>query len=316
MDIVISGNINKDTISDKPFIIHKVLRPGYKLHIGTECNDGRPITESRRYKTAKQLGIPIEKRKSKKPKIITPDYEKKEMLVDKYKPKSTKDIIGHKEQITQITNWLKNWPDSGRGLLISGPPGIGKTTTAHIISKELGYKVTEYNASDSRSVSVLRGLMALGIKRLVKEVIVLDEVDGLSERGGVGEIAAIIKKTGVPIICITNDKPPKLRPIINACLDVRFNRPVKSTIANTILAIAKAEEIEITKADLEGLCERNGNDIRSILNNLDFYCGDVAASNNNKDANLRLDLFSATQRLIGNKKQTLDNAAGAGFFGF
>ena len=310
MNIAISGNFNQDSIDNTKRIIHKVIRPGYKLYVGSECNDGRPITESWRYKQALKLGIPIIREKPK----VAPEqhYEAKEMFVDKYAPKSVSDIIGNKEQINQITNWLQSW-DEGypetRGVLVTGPPGIGKTTSLHLIIQSLGYKVKEYNASDTRSVSVLRGMMALGIKRLVKEVIVMDEVDGLSERGGVGEIAAIIKKTLTPIICIANEKPPKLRPIINACLDIKFNRPVKSTIATALLKVTKAEKIEITKIDLETLCEKNGNDIRSILNNLEFYGSDTIESKNDKDSTLRLDLFSATQKLIGNKKASLDEAA-------
>jgi replication factor C subunit 1 len=314
MDIAISGNYNKNSINGKKLTIHKVLRPGYKLYIGSECNDGRPITESWRYKQAIKLGIPIIREEQQV--AVEKCYEAKEMFVDKYTPKSISDIIGHKEQITQITNWLLSW-DQGmpetRGILVTGPPGIGKTTTVHLIAQSLGYKVKEYNASDTRSVSVLRGMMALGIKRLIKEIIVMDEVDGLSERGGVGEIASIIKKTSTPIICIANEKPPKLRPIINVCLDIRFSRPVKSTIATALLKVARAEKIEVTKLDLETLCEKNGNDIRSILNNLEFYGSDTVESTNSKDANLRLDLFSATQRLIGNKKISLDDASGLVF---
>jgi replication factor C subunit 1 len=310
MNIAISGNLNRDSINGKKLTVHKVLRPGYKLYIGSECNDGRPITESWRYKHALKLGIPIIR---EKPQVATEHhYEGKEMFVDKYTPKSISDIIGHKEQINQITNWLQSWSSAypeTRGIIVTGPPGIGKTTTVHLIAESLGYKVTEYNASDTRSVSVLRGMMALGIKRLVKEVIVMDEVDGLSERGGVGEIASIIKKTLTPIICIANEKPPKLRPIINACIDIRFNRPVKSTIATALLKVANAEKIEINKLELETLCENSGNDIRSILNTLEFYGSDTLESANKKDSNLRLDLFSATQKLIGNKKASLDDAA-------
>jgi replication factor C subunit 1 len=305
MNIAITGNLNKDSL--KKYTIHKVLRPGYKLYVGSECNDGRPITESWRYKQAVKLGIPIIR---EKPKVAVTNIEKeKEMFVDKYSPKSISDIIGHKEQINQISGWLQSWSNGYpeyRGLIITGPPGIGKTTTVHLIAKSLGYSVKEYNASDTRSVSVLRGIMALGMKRLVKEVIVMDEIDGLSERGGVGEIAAIIKKSSTPIICIANDKPPKLKPILNACIDIKFNRPVKSTIANALLKVANKENIEITKSDLETLCEKSGNDIRSILNNLEFYGSDCI---NNKDATLRLDLFSATQKLISNKNLSLDDAA-------
>lgn len=317
MDIAITGNFKRDTINGKKLTVpspeakvHKVLRPGYKLYVGSECNDGRPITESWRYKQALKLGIPIVR---KAPKVAEEKhYEAKDMFVDKYAPKSVSDIIGHKEQINQITTWLQSWSEGypvERGILVTGPPGVGKTTTVHLIAESLGYKVKEYNASDTRSVSVLRGMMALGIKRLVKEIIVMDEVDGLSERGGVGEIASIIKKTSTPIICIANEKPPKLRPIINVCLDIKFNRPVKSTIATALLKVAKAEKIEVTKVDLEGLCEKNGNDIRSILNNLEFYGEDTIESKNDKDSNLRLDLFSATQKLFANKKSSLDEAA-------
>lgn len=308
----ITGNYINNS---KKLNVHKVLKPGYKLYCGIQCNDGRPITESWRYKQAVKMGIPIVR---KAPSVgsngsVNGDTETKKMFVDKYSPKSVSDVIGHKEAINQIATWLQSWsaakPPEVRGIIVTGPPGIGKTTCIHLIAESLGYKVTEYNASDTRSVSVLRGLIALGIKRLQKEIIVMDEVDGLSERGGVGEIALLIKKTITPIICIANEKPPKLRPIINACIDIKFNRPNKSTIATALLKVARAEKIEISKVELEDLCEKNGNDIRSILNNLEFYGADISESANNKDANLRLDLFSATGRLIGNKRIKMEDAA-------
>ena len=288
--------------------LHKVLRPGYKLELGTTCHDGRPITESWRYKDAKRRGISI---LAKKPMIGIQNpliKEKNELLVDKYAPTSVQDIIGHKDVIQQIASWLQTWAPKKSGLLLTGPPGIGKTSMIHCITKTMGYKVTEYNASDSRSISVLRGLIALGMKRLQQEVIVMDEIDGLSERGGVGEIADLIRKSVTPIICIANECPPKLKPIISACTHIKCSRPVKSTIATAIVSIAKKENITISKADIEKLCEENGNDIRSILNRLDFYHGDIM-ENANKDASLRLDLFSATQKLFSHRRATLDQAA-------
>jgi replication factor C subunit 1 len=316
MDIVISGAIQKEL--NKTYIVHKVLRPGYKLYVGSHCNDGRPITESWKYKQALKNGNPIIRVGQHKPKVMEQEQEqeqkshKKELLVDKYRPKTISDVIGHKNEIQQITTWLQSWENSfptERGILVTGPPGIGKTTTLHLIAQSLGYKVTEYNASDTRSVSILKGMIALGMKRLQKEVIIMDEIDGLSERGGVGEIAAIIRKTNVPILCIANEKPPKLKPIIGACLDLRFSRPVRSTIATALMKVAKQENIEINKIELETLCEKNGNDIRSILTRLEFYGSGTMKADADKDSTLRLDLFSATQKLIGNKKLTWDQAS-------
>src|SRR5271169_7117729 len=43
-----------------------------------------------------------------------------------------------------------------RAVIISGPPGIGKTTSAHLVSKVEGYDILEYNASDTRNEKLLR----------------------------------------------------------------------------------------------------------------------------------------------------------------
>lgn len=308
--VYITGNYNKDSIDRKKYTVLKVLKSngGGKLLCGSLCNDGRPITESWRYKEAIKYGIPIIRR-IVRPKIA--DEPKlciaKEMFVNKYSPKTLNEVIGHKEQIAQLSHWLSVWNTTSGGALCIGPPGIGKTTIAHLIAKHFGYNIVEYNASDTRSVSVLRGMFALGIKRLRKELIIMDEIDGLSERGGIGEIAEIIRKSAVPIICIANEKPPKIKPISGVCIEIKFSRPAKGIIATGLLKVAIEEGININKANLEKMCEESGNDIRAILNSLEFY--GAGHDDGKKDITLRLDAFSATQKLFANKSTDYNTAS-------
>lgn len=49
----------------------------------------------------------------------------------------------------------KNGMNTSRAVLITGPPGIGKTTTAHLVAKLEGYTPIELNASDARSKKLI-----------------------------------------------------------------------------------------------------------------------------------------------------------------
>ena len=105
------------------------------------------------------------------------------------------------------------------------------------------YAVTDCFSSDlPRSCQPdTQATNAAGIAITDKSCLIMDEVDGMSagDRGGVGALTALIKKSKIPIICIANDRgAQKLKPLISATYNLTFKRPEANVIRSRILSIA------------------------------------------------------------------------------
>ena len=66
-------------------------------------------------------------------------------FLNKYVPQKIDDLFGNKFQINQAIKWIKNFKTNEKKvLLICGPPGIGKTSLAHVILKTYNYYPIEF----------------------------------------------------------------------------------------------------------------------------------------------------------------------------
>ena len=86
--------------------------------------------------------------------------ENSDMLTIKHNPVNLDEIVGNRTKINELIRFLENWSSSDKSgskkaALISGPAGIGKTSTIRLIAKLKGYSLFEMNASDQRNKAVI-----------------------------------------------------------------------------------------------------------------------------------------------------------------
>ncbi|KAL0212555.1 hypothetical protein RCL1_006181 [Eukaryota sp. TZLM3-RCL] len=210
---------------------------------------------------------------------------------EKYRPQRLRDVIGNPSLIKSLKEWLQSFATEEHKLaLLHGSPGIGKTTTASLVVKELGMDPIEYNASDARSKNLidesiselitssysLTGLVQNSKSReKSKPVLIMDEVDGMSigDRGGLAHLLKLSKKTKIPIICIANDvSDPKFKTLKNYSKNFKFQSPSTDQFVERLTTICRQEGITASRDALIKLIEQSNFDIRYALTSLQVLC--------------------------------------------
>ncbi|MEM3074951.1 MAG: replication factor C small subunit [Candidatus Pacearchaeota archaeon] len=194
---------------------------------------------------------------------------------EKYRPKKFDEMVGQEDivrRVKSLTNSL-NIPH----LLFAGPAGVGKSTLALIVVKELfGDKwkenYLELNASDERGIDVIRQKVkdfarTKAIAEIPFKVIFLDEADALTN-----EAQNALRRTmenytsNCRFILSCNYSSKIIDPIQSRCAVFRFKLLEKKDIEKIIKRIANNEKLEINEEAAKTLFEVSEGDCRRAIN--------------------------------------------------
>ncbi|MEM0493161.1 MAG: replication factor C large subunit, partial [Candidatus Thermoplasmatota archaeon] len=223
---------------------------------------------------------------------------------EKYRPKRLDEILGNQGAVSALRKYADTW-ESGkipkkRAVILSGKPGVGKTSSALALANEYKWSVIELNASDARNANMIKKIATAGALHDTLDysgfyqssggrrykLIILDEADNLyeqvgehrlesvdlSDRGGKKAIIETIQVTRQPIILIVNDYYSLIKgsgeALSNLCTVINFYEVSEGEIVNLLKRICQEENINADLRVLESIAARSKGDVRSAINDL------------------------------------------------
>lgn len=204
--------------------------------------------------------------------------------IEKYRPKKTEELILNDILLKKINKIIsdKDMPN----LIITGIPGIGKTTTIKCIVSRLYGKyikdaVLELNASDDRGIRAVQDTITNFCKKKLElnengekryadhKIIILDEADNMTQKAQIS-ISNLMEKyhntTRFAFTC--NSSADIIESIQSRCNIIRYMRLTKDQVLSRLKYICEKENVEYEEKALETIALISQGDVRSAINNL------------------------------------------------
>lgn len=227
--------------------------------------------------------------------------------IEKYRPVKIKDIClpsVFRKKVQDIVE-RKDIPN----IIITGRPGIGKTTTIKciindIMKDEKKEKMIELNASDDRGIKSVEELIknfckkSINKKNTTYKVILLDEADNMTKKAQllINHLMEEYKnKTRFAFTC--NESSEIIETIQSKCIILRYNKVDKVRAHKRLEYICNKENVEYEKEAIIKVIENSKKDMRNIINNLQII-------NNNYN---KVDLIAVSEYFKINENKKLED---------
>jgi len=194
---------------------------------------------------------------------------------EKYRPTRLADVIGQGAIVERLQTFVdaKSFPN----MIFSGTAGVGKTTCAIAMAKEL-YKdkineaFLELNASDTRGIDVIRGKVkefarTIALSGDMIKIIFLDEADALTPEAQHALRRTMEKYSATTRFILSANYASKIiEPIQSRCVVLRFKPLNEEDMRKYIKRVGKGEGIDVDDKAVEALLYVSEGDLRKLTN--------------------------------------------------